>query len=1054
MLKLLRRLKCCLLLFVLLQTGAATSGYAQDTNPLKTITGQVLDSATGQPLQGVVVNLSRLSSARATNEKGLYQVRARPKDTLVFSHIGYNTVKVLVLDQVRIDVQLNKREQELDDVVVIAYGKVRRSDLTGSVSRVNMEDVQKAPVPNIADALAGRVAGMQVASDDGQPGAESNIVIRGGNSITQSNAPLYVVDGFPMDDFSMASLNPDDVESINVLKDASATAIYGSRGANGVIIIETKKGKAGKPQVSYSAYYALQRQTKQVSVMSPYEFVKYQLEFEPEEATEMYLTRSNRTLEDYRQVAGIDWQRALFRTAPMHNHNISVRGGTGNTKVAFSGNLINQDGVVISSGFRRYQGRLNVEQDINRKLKLDVKLNYSNDRNYGQINSEQASSNNSYATYVMYRIWGYRPLSTNANLEDLLFDDDEEGSASLLVMNPIISTNNEFRQQTRTYFTANLGIDYKLPWDLTLNVRGGYSPRVTRNEYFNNSKTYRGYPSANNSKEVNGGFSESTLAYWINENTLTYDKKLGKQHTLNALLGWTVQGRNTDLYAFEAIRVPDEQLGMRALEMGTPSDITSSASYSTMVSYLGRVNYGYKSKYLLTASFRTDGSSRFTPVHRWGYFPSVAAAWNMGREPFFKGLGFINDSKLRTSWGATGNNGIGDFAAYTTAILSDRYGIGTGASTPDYALVISNFGNKDLKWETTYQFDIGYELSLFKRRLNIEADYYHKQTKDLLLNANVPYSTGYTRIYKNIGSIQNQGFELTFNSINVSKKDFKWNSTFNISFNQNKILSLTDDEKIMFSNVAFTSSWNGANLYVAEVGKPVASFYGLIWDGVYTVDDFDLTSNGTYILKPGMTTNGGARNTIQPGDIKYKDVNGDLVIDAKDKVVMGRALPKHFGGLNNNFVYKNLSLNVFVQWNYGNQIMNANRLVFEGNPTNRGGLNQFASYEDRWSFDNQDSRNFRVRGGGPIGYYSTKDLEDGSFIRLKTIQLNYSLPKKWIRKFSGIDLNISAQNLYTWTKYSGMDPEVSTRNSILTPGFDYSAYARNLTLSLGAKVVF
>jgi len=1020
-------------------------------DPLKTITGRITDSATGAPIQGVMVTLLREQNVKLTDINGYYKIDARSRDTLMFSHISYNTVLVPVGTQKVINISLQESTKQLDDVVVIAYGKVRKSDLTGSVGVVNVDDVSKAPVPNLADALGGRIAGMQVSSNDGQPGNESNIVIRGGNSITQSNAPLYVVDGFPMDDFSMSSLNPDDVASISILKDASATAIYGSRGANGVIIIETKRGINGKPQITYNTYLAFQKPTKKMALMSPYEFVKYQLEFNPVDAEELYLNRAGKTLDDYKAVKGIDWQSLLLHVAPMHNHNISVRGGTGNTKISFSGNLIDQKGVMINSGFNRYQGRLNLEQKINKDLILDLKVNYSNDRNYGQINSEQASGNNSYATYIMYRMWGYRPISTRGNLEDLLFDDDEEGSSTLLIMNPFISTKNEFRQQIKTYFTANIGLDYQLPWDLKLNIRGGYSPRVTRNEYFNNSKTYRGYPGPNNSKGVHGGFSESTLAYWMNENTLTLDKRINKYHRINTLLGWTVQGRSTNLYAFEAIRIPVEHLRVRGLEFGNPSDVTSSASYSTMLSYLGRVNYNFKSKYLLTASLRADGSSRFLKNNRWGYFPSFAFAWNINKEPFFKRIHFIDDSKLRFSWGTTGNNGISDFAAYTIASLSDRYGIGTGSATPDYALIISNFGNRDLKWETTRQFDFGFELSLFKRRVNIEMDYYNKVTKDLLLNANVPYSTGYTKIYKNIGSIQNTGFEISISTTNVQTKSFQWNSAFNISFNQNKILSLTDDEKIMFTNVAFTSSWNSANLYVAEVGKPVASFYGLIWDGVYQIEDFDLLANGTYLLKPGITTNGWERNTIQPGDIKYKDINGDLVIDDKDKVVIGRGLPKHFGGFNNNFSYKNFSLNIFIQWNYGNHIMNANRIMFEGNITNRRGLNQFASYEDRWSFDNQDSKNFRTRGGGPVGYYSTKDLEDGSFVRLKTVQISYTLPRI-IKTVKSIELNVSAQNLYTWTKYTGIDPEVSTKNSVLTPGFDYSAYPRNLTLAFGLKI--
>lgn len=493
---------------------------------------------------------------------------------------------------------------------------------------------------------------------------------------------------------------------------------------------------------------------------------------------------------------------------------------------------------------------------------------------------------------------------------------------------------------------------------------------------------------------------------------------------------------------------------MRALQYGNISSPISTASANALLSYLGRVNYNYRGRYYLTGSFRVDGSSKFAPQHRWGYFPAIAASWRLGREKFMKSLPFVSDSKLRLSWGATGNNRVGDFATYSLARLNDRYGIGSGGATPEHALTLNQFGNRDLKWETTYQFDIGYELSLFKNRFQLVLDYYNKNTEDLLLNANVPWASGFQRIYKNIGSIQNRGFEIELSTVNIRKKDFQWRSSFNISFNRNKILALTEDEKTMFTNVGFTSSWNSANLYMAQVGKPVSSFYGLIWDGVYQLSDFDEMANGSYVLRDDVPSLYEDRTRVQPGDIKYQDSNGDGIIDEKDKVIMGRTLPKHYGGFNNNFTYKNLSLNVFFQWNYGNNVMNANRLMFEGNSSNRPNLNQFASYTDRWTIENQSSENFRVRGGGPVGYFSTRELEDGSYIRLKTVELAYRLPTHWVGRLSSVDISMAAQNLYTWTSYSGLDPEISTKNSILTPGFDYSAYAQNFTVAFGVKVAF
>ncbi|WP_017260032.1 SusC/RagA family TonB-linked outer membrane protein [Pedobacter arcticus] len=1038
------RIFLCLLL-----TLNLSNVFAQKVT-LKTINGEVLDAEKNEPLIGVNIKVKEdFKRSAITDINGKFSIKASEKETLEITYMGFTTTFVAVQGFQK-TIKLKPDTKALSEVVVIGYGTVNRKDFTGALSEVKMEDVNRAPVPNIAQALAGRVAGLQVSALSGQPGEESDIIVRGGNSITQDNSPLYVVDGFPIEGFSLSSINPEEIEELRVLKDASATAIYGSRAANGVVIIETKKGKEGSPTISYNVNYALQKANKFMDLMDPYEFVKYQLEYTPADAESIYLTRPNRTLEDYKNVQGYNWQDKLFRTAIMNNHNLSLRGGNRGTKYSFSGNLINQDGVIINSGFNRYQGRARVDQEINKNLKFNLNLNYSTDKNYGQLTNAQASGNNSYATYIMYRTWGYRPVTTGGDLEDMLFDDDEGGSETLLVMNPIVSTRNEFREQSRTFFTSNIGVDYNLPWDLKLNMRGGYNTRTTVDEYFNNSQTYRGYPSANNANGIHGGISERKYVNWMNENTVTYNKKFNARHRLDALVGVSIQGENQDRYGYTAIKIPNEELGIRSLGSGYPKDQIYTSSANMLLSYLTRVNYNYRSKYLLTATFRADGSSKFAPQSRWGYFPSFAAAWRLGNENFFKKLPYVSDSKLRASWGATGNNRISDFATSNIVQMGDYYGIGTGGAIPDFALTMDNFGNKSLKWETTYQLDIGYEISLFKNRLNFVVDYYNKNTKDLLLNANVPYATGYQRIFRNIGSIRNRGFEVEISSINIDKKDFKWRSSFNISVNQNKVLALTDDEKTMFTNPSFTASWNASNLYITQIGMPVSSFYGLLWDGVYQTSDFDASN----MLKDGVVSLYEDRSLTQPGDIKYKDVNGDLLIDDKDKLVMGRTLAKHYGGLNNNFQYKNIGLNVFFQWNYGNQIMNANRLMFEGNASNRSGLNQFASYEDRWTVDNPSNENFRTRGAGPVGYFSTKQLEDGSFIRLKTVELTYRMPKKWVRKISSVDFSVAAQNLYTWSNYSGLDPEVSTRNSILTPGFDYSAYAQNLTISFGAKIFF
>lgn len=1012
----------------------------------------IVSDLDNKPLEGATISVKNTKQTVVSGKHGGFTLKGVEKNAvLIVSYVGYETQEVKVGDQKIIQVKLKLVEPSLKDVVVIGYGSVAKKDLTGSVVQVDVKDLTKAPVPTFDQALAGRVAGVQVRSNEGQPGANTNITIRGGNSLTQSNNPLYVIDGFPIEDFSSSSLNPEDIESISVLKDASATAIYGSRGANGVIIIETKKGKIGKPVVAYNGYYGIQQLTKKMEMMNPYEFVKYQVELLPQEMTNFYLTKPGKTLEDYRQSETIDWQSLLFRNAGMHNHDLSVRGGTATTKYAFSGSYIDQDGIIINSGFGRRQLRASIEQTINKKLKTNLNINYSRDKNYGALASELQSSSNSYASYLMYRTLGYRPVANDVDLITELLDPEDENA--LFLLNPLISTRNEIREESKADLLMNLGIVYNISKELTVNIRGGYNNRLTKSKAFYNSQTYKGIPSSFNLKGINGTFDDNELVNWVNENSLTYAKRVNKDHFFNITSGFTIQGTNNERFGFESTQIANESLGIRALELGIPTSVRSVITRNAMMSFLGRANYNYKSKYLFTGSLRADGSSKFTKANRWGIFPSGAFAWQMGKEKFLLNSRVINEAKLRLSYGVTGNNRINDFARFQTVNISDYYSFGN--ETPIYAAEINSMGNQKLKWEKTVQFDVGYDISLLKNRVNLTIDYYNKVTSDLLLNSNVPLATGFSTVYKNVGRIRNNGLELSLNTVNIRGKDFSWESDFNISFNRNKILDLAEGQDKILSSVSFTGDYNASYLYVAQVGGPAAAIYGYLWDGNYQYEDFNAATGGAYVLKQGVSTNGNSASVIKPGDIKYVDLNNDGVVNESDMVVIGRALPIYYGGLNNNFTYKGFSLNVFFQWSYGNDIVNANRTAFEGNFANRANLNQFAAYENRWTPENPTNENFRVGGFGPKGRYSDKLIEDGSFLRLKTVQLAYSFPKRLLIKgFSALETYVSSQNLYTWTNYSGYDPEVSVRNTTLTPGFDYSSYPRNLTLTFGVKATF
>ena len=1039
-----------LMLCVLL--SPCISGEVRAQSSRVTVTGVVTDKD-NKPLPGVTVIIKDSFSGTTTDSEGRYSIKTAKTDILEFSSLGYASQEVAVAARSNIDVTLLEDTQQIETVVVeIGYGEQRKRDVSGSVGVVDLDNMIKAPVTSFDQALQGRVAGVNVSSSDGQPGSDFNIVIRGANSLTQDNSPLYVIDGFPLEDLSMSAINPDDIESMTVLKDASASAIYGSRGANGVIIIETKKGKEGRPVISYKGTFGVQEVTKTIEMMNPYEYVTYLIERDPSNGPR-FLENQDRTMDYYRNIEGIDWQDKIFRPAFVHMHNISIRGGNKMTKYAISGSYNDQDGIIVNSGYRKAQGRMSLDQRLSKYVRLNINANFTQDRISGQTSSAALSTSNSYSTYLMYRTWAFGPVLLEGQSLDDMFGDDDIDGGNAAVMNPYVTTMNENRNNVRSTLITNAKLDFQLAPGLKLTVRGGYTAYNQRLTEFNNSESYKGYPRPNNNKGVNASVRHYTREEWMNENILTYNRKYNRRHNFNAMVAFTMQGTLPQRYQFENVQIPNERLGISGMDDGTPYSTTVTLSESRLMSALARINYNYKSRYMLTASFRADGSSKFMKGHRWGYFPSGAVAWRMGEEPWLRQFKWIDESKLRFSVGVTGNNRVGDFSAYPVISMDDYYAFDNGELSEAY--IMTNMGNSDLTWETTVQYDLGYDLSLFNERVNFTFDIYRKNTSNLLLNSNLPYSSGFTKVYKNIGSVRNDGLELSLSTVNIRTKDFEWTTDFNISFNRSKVLSLAENEEFLLSKISFTADYNSTYLYIARVGGPIAAFYGYEWDGVYGYDDFDRDSAGNYVLKKGVPTNGDERGNIQPGDIKYVDQNGDGIVNDKDQVIIGRCEPIHTGGFNNNFTYKGLSLNIFFQWSYGNDVMNANRIIFEGNAMGRN-INQFRSYTDRWSPENQDSRNFRTGGQGPTGYYSSRTIEDGSYLRLKTLQLSYKLPQRWIRhlRISSLEVFVSGQNLWTWTKYSGLDPEVSTRHSALTPGFDYSAYARNRIYTGGVKLTF
>lgn len=973
---------------------------SKTAKPLLTIKGKIIDKLSNDPLIGVSVIVKDTQTATFTDIEGNYTIEVPAGSYIYTDYYGYVSEIKKATDQYNVNFSLQIDNMDLEEIVIVGYGEMQKKDVVGSVGIVDMQDINKAPVNAFDQALAGRIAGVQVSSmEDGQPGSAMNIVIRGQGSLTQSTQPLYVIDGVPLEGFDNSSLNPDDIASITILKDASETAIYGARGANGVIVIETKTGEVGKPIYELKLSTGLDNVYKKMDMMNPLQFVEYELERDPNLAS-TYLSEGT-SLDYYQNLDGINWQDELFQTGKANTANFSVRGGSEDTKYSFSSSYLDNKAIVVNTGYTRHQGRFRLDQKLSTKTQAGINVNYTNQKNYGQIAGRTASSSSTGINgYLLYSVWGYRPVAgvngSEQELETELIDMDAYNDSGVLTINPVINAKNVLRENIIKSLNTSGYITSKLTDNLTLKLTGSYNTQTGRSNQFYNSNTLKGTSlRANNTDGINGEISNTEIINWVNENTLTFKQGFNKKHHINAVVGFTLSGRSSKTNGFRATNLPNEELGIEGLSQGELRTSTTRSNSNTLASFLGRVNYRYLSNYYLSLTMRADGSSKFPKANKWGYFPSVGLAWRIGREDFVKNTNFISDAKIRASYGLTGNNRVADFA-YLSSLNFNDLGAYSFNNSSHLGIDIG-LGNEHLKWETVKQLDFGIDLNLFNDRINITADIYKKTTEDMLLNADIPSSSGYNKIYANIGSLENKGLELTLNTINIQTKNFTWQTNFNIGFNQNKILSLSKGELSRFSHISsFSQRMAEEPMYIAQVGGPAAMFYGLIWDGNYQFEDFD-KQNGQYILKSDRPTNGDSREKIQPGDIKYRDLNADGVVDSNDKTIIGNPTPKHTGGFSNQFSYKGFSLNILFQWSYGAELLNANRIIFEGNPTRVKRLNQFASYANRWTPENPTNEMYRVNGGGPE-VISSRTIEDASYLRLKTISLGYSFPKRITKK--------------------------------------------------------
>lgn len=1032
-----------------------------------TVKGNVSDAS--GPLPGATVYQDgKMSNGILTGPDGGYTIMVDPDATLIVSCLGYAEIKEKVSGRTRIDFMMKESYETLaaSEVVSVGYGSVARRDLTGSVGKVNMDDISKSTPMNFDQALAGRVAGVVVSTSDGSVGSEANIIIRGNNSLTQSSAPLYVIDGFPTESSFASSISPADIESIDVLKDASASAIYGARGANGVIIITTKKGSQGKPTVNFSASWTGSKIANKVDLLNGYDYVRLDDEYYMNRSSSHtnyftnYRTPDSRyfSLEDYASVPYVDWQDYVYRNALSQNYNISLSGGNSKTGTSYnvSFSALDQNGILVKSNFNRYSGSIKLSQKVGEKVTVDFSANYSQANTNG-IQPATSNSNSTASTYFLYSVWGFRPLKPlrdgvvgESFINQLV--DEEVSNPNDFRFNPMANVKNSYRKVIRNYLNSNVALNWDIIKGLRLRVTGGYNQSRTRNESFNNSQTMTGHPASPLGKGPNGFIYNTDVTSWLNENTLNYDTVFGIDHNFQALVGVTVQGETSRFTGVEANHVQSELLGVEGLNTGEYQAVTPYKRDWLLLSGLARVNYNYAHKYYVTASLRADGSSKFPSGNRWGVFPSGSIAWSFSNEDWAQNNGWFNTGKIRASWGMTGNNRTQTpYDYYSRFVTSPGYNsldyVRDGKTVSGYFR--ENMENPFLGWETTAQTDIGLDLAFLHSRISLTADIYQKNTYDLLLQATMPASSGYESAMINVGSMRNRGIELSITAIPVQTKNFTWTSTLNFGMNNNTVTALANNQTTLISTIDWNSRYSSQTPYVTKVGMPTGLMYGYRYVGTYKYDEF---TNGT-LLKDGIPYFG-VRENIRPGDPKYEDVNGDGIINDSDRTVIGIGQPLHTGGWNNTFNFYGVDLSIFMNWSYGNDLLNANRLVFEYYDGTQ--LNQFGTMRNAWSLERNPDSDVPRSGATGMEFYSSRVVEDGSFLRIKTVTVGYTFPSKWMRKMKVQSLRVylTAENLFTFTNYSGPDPEVSTRNSVLTPGFDWSAYPRARSLTGGISFSF
>jgi TonB-dependent starch-binding outer membrane protein SusC len=1001
-------------------------------NTLKRSVSGIITSEMGETLAGVNIIVEGTNIGSISDINGSYMISVHQgNDTLVFSYIGYEITRVAIQGRSKIDVTLSSEVVKLSEIVVVAYGTVKKSDLTGSVAAINTKDYSQQPITQIDQVLQGRATGVQISSTNGVPGGDVKIRVRGANSILGNNNPLIIVDG--ISGVELGNVNVNDIESIQVLKDASSTAMYGSRGANGVVIITTKSGKEETPAINFNSFFGISYLPKKLSYLSPADFATIKNEANKELG---YLPAfTDQQISDLKKNSGTDWQDELFRMGSNQNYQLSTQGGSKTVSYFISGEYINQNGILINSSNKRYNLRAKIESQIKKNLRIgaNISANRGIGHNTDNIGSFQSSIGRLPTWPSIEPVWDSTHSYYNNN--------PRYGPSSGNPVGLQQTINSDWITNT---LSCNGFVTYSITPELEIKAIGNVDLKGITNNYFDNDPLLSG-PGGLASAWVLNQHSVGTQGNII----ATYKKEIGRNNFQVSGIYEETSFKQEGANAY-GIDLTDAGYLYHNLLLAGTQKVTSDYYDEYLRSFAGRINYTFANRYLITATMRADGSSKFIGKNKWGYFPSAALGWRLSEEPFLKELNIFSNLKLRASWGITGNQGIPSYGTLARMTSPDQsintsYPINGPYSTPITGYAIGSPGNVALKWETTDQKDFGFEMALFDGKLSFEGDYYLKKTTDLLLPYTMPIFANSALVYKNSGSIQNKGFEILTNVILFSDKDFQWRTGFNFSVNRNKIIDLGTQSDPFASSASYGGGVG--KLTILQVGQPLGTFYGYKYLGVWQ------TSEAAEAAKFGLI----------PGDAKFEDKNNDHVYNASDEQILSNTQPDFIFGINNSFtLFKNLEINLFFQGVSGGKIFNdqLEKSLTQSQSRDFNGVD----IKNHWTPQNEKTDIPALNNVVGI-YNSSQWLEDGSYIRLKNISAGYSLPKQILNKLklSGLQIYISAQNMLTLTRYKGYDPEASSARTSsggassqtdVDQNIDSGAYPNPKTYTFGFKLSF